>query len=71
VEVSGLKILRSLPMSNLTLKEQGIETDEIWSESPSPAIWRNQDELLVAIPDSSSNIRLYSLSLSPQRRTGK
>jgi len=71
VEVSGLKILRSLPMSNLTLKEQGMETDELWSESPSPAIWRNQDELLVAIPDSSSNIKLYSVFLSRQKRTGQ
>lgn len=71
VEVNGLKILRSLAMSNMTLKEQGLESDEDWSESPSPAIWGNKNELLVAIPDSSSAIKLYTLPLSQEKQAGQ
>lgn len=64
VEVNGLKVLRSFPMSGLTLKEQADDLDNVWSESPSPAIWRGRNQILVAIPDSSNTIKLYTVPLS-------
>jgi len=40
-------------------------------ESPSPAIWRNKNELLVAVPDSSSTIKLYTFSLLTDKTSGQ
>lgn len=71
VEVSSLKILRSLPVSGMTLKEQGPDSEDVWSESPSPAIWRGKDEIRIAIPDSSSTIKLYSVPLTQEKPSGQ
>jgi len=63
-EVNSLKVLCYLPVSGLTVKEQGSDSEEVWSEGPSPAIWRGKEEVLVAIPGSSSTVKLYTISLT-------
>lgn len=69
--VNTLRVLRNLPMSGLTLKEQTGDAEDPWSASPSPAIWRGKDEILVAIPDSSSTIKLYTFSLTTDKTSGQ
>ena len=69
--VNTLRVLRNLPMSGMTLKEQAGDAENPWSASPSPAIWRGKDEILVAIPDSSSTIKLYTFSLAADKTTGQ
>ena len=70
-EVNSLKVLRYLPASGMTLKERGSDPEDVWFASPSPAIWRGKDELLVALPDSSSTIKLYTVSLQPETANAK
>ena len=67
LEASTLKVLNSFPVSAMTLVEHGPEAEDVWTASPSPAIWHGKNGLLVGLPDSSSTIKLYSLPLAPEK----
>ena len=63
LEVPSLRLVDSFSISAMTLVEHGEQSDDVWTAGPSPAIWRGNDTLLVATPDSSGTIKLYSLPL--------
>ena len=71
LEVNTLRVMNSFSVSAMTLVEHGSDSEEIWAASPSPAIWRGQDGLLVAVPDSSSTIKIYSLPIPPENAKNK
>ena len=70
-EVNTLKVLCSVPVSSVTIREHGADPEDVWFASPSPAIWRGNSELLVAIPDSSSSIKLHTVSLQRETANAK
>lgn len=67
LEVNTLRVVDSFSVSAMKLVEHDPEGEEPWTASPSPVIWRGNDGLLVAIPDSSSTIKLYSLPLPAEK----
>ena len=66
LQVNSLRLMSSFPVSASTVVERGADSEEIWAASPSPTIWRGKDGLLVAVPDFSSTIKIYSLPLPPE-----
>ncbi|HEY6970453.1 MAG TPA: hypothetical protein VJA94_14695 [Candidatus Angelobacter sp.] len=66
LQVNSLRLMSSFPVSASTVVERGADSEEIWAASPSPTIWRGKDGLLVAVPDFSNTIRVYSVPLLPE-----
>jgi hypothetical protein len=60
-EVKTLKVLATIPMSRLSLKEHGPGRDDFWVATPSPVVWHNNERELVAILDFPDSINLYSI----------
>lgn len=60
-EVKTLKVLATIPMSRLSLKERGPGRDDLWVATPSPVVWHGKDSVLVAVPDFPDSINLYSI----------
>jgi len=61
-EVETLKVIGTIPMSKLSVKERGPGRDDLWVAVPSPVVWHGKDIVLLAIPDFPDLINLYSIA---------
>lgn len=60
-EVKTLKVLVTIPMSRMSVKERGPQRGDLWVAAPLPAVWHAKDRVLVAIPDFPDSINVYSI----------
>jgi hypothetical protein len=60
-EIETLKVMATIPMSRLSLNENGPSRDDSWVATPAPAVWHAKDRVLVAIPDFRDSINVYSI----------
>ena len=61
-EVETLKVIGTIPMSKLSVKERGPGRDDLWVAVPSPVVWHGKDSVLLAIPDFPDLINLYAIA---------
>jgi hypothetical protein len=69
-EVKTLKVIATIPMSRKSVKEHGSRRGDLWVAAPSPAIWHGKDRVLVAVPNFTDSIDLYSISADPLPHPG-
>lgn len=60
-DVRTLKVITTIPMSRMSVKEHGPGRDDFWVATPSPTVWHGKDRVLVAVPDFPDLINLYSI----------
>lgn len=61
-EVKTLKVLATIPMSRMSVKERGPRRGDLWVAAPSPAVWHGKGRVQVAIPDFPDSINLYAVA---------